>query len=72
MVAVPGLLQPTVELTLVGGSGPILLGASSVRSADTQEVTITRLGPDWICGNLAITSERGAVTGGFAARVHGR
>ncbi|WP_170135548.1 hypothetical protein [Nannocystis exedens] len=56
----------------MGGSGPILLGASSVRSADTQEVTITRLGPDWICGNLAITSERGAVTGGFAARVHGR
>jgi alpha-tubulin suppressor-like RCC1 family protein len=63
-------LQPTVDLNLNGSDGPILLEASPVRDGDSQEVTITRLGPDWICGTLAISSPRGTLTGDFAARIH--
>ncbi|MFY0539655.1 hypothetical protein [Nannocystis pusilla] len=62
--------RPTVEFMLTAADRPILLEASPVRSADSQEVTITRLGPDWICGTLAVSSPRGTLTGDFAARVH--
>ncbi|MCY0989667.1 hypothetical protein OV203_21190 [Nannocystis sp. ILAH1] len=60
----------SVEFMLTAADRPILLEASPVRGADTQEVTITRLGPDWICGALAVSSPRGTLTGEFAARVH--
>lgn len=61
--------EPTVDVKVTESDGPIVFEASPVRAGDTQEVTITRLGPDWICGTLAMSSPRGTLTGEFAARV---
>lgn len=61
--------QREVDIRLAASDGPILLEAALMRAGDVQQVELSRIGPDWVCGTITFKGPRGELQGDFAARV---
>lgn len=59
-----------LEIKLMASDGSRFLTTPTARAGDVQQVELTRIGPDWVCGTLTFVGVRGELRGDFAARVH--
>lgn len=62
-------IEPTVEVSLRNDRDPLLIDTERTEIVSTQQVDLTHVGPDWVCGRIDLASREARLFGRFAARV---
>lgn len=59
----------TASVTLSTVADSVFVGFSEPAPESRQQVEVTHLGPDWVCGKIDVKDAKTAISGPFIARM---
>jgi hypothetical protein len=62
-------IEPTVDISMHNDRDVLLIDTAQTKIVSTQQVDLTHVGPDWVCGRIDLASRDARLFGRFAARV---